>query len=163
MIFLSHFKADLSSIFGGSASTHFKKSINPKKPETGLREKCKTSIFSSLSNSSFRLSIDRIDFLLYLLPNFSTPTILLIAGRITPKFDGKDFNRERFNRINCFLQSAGPREHRSSIGSWCPSKVERDHEFLKEFARDKVIYGVNTGFGPWLSLSYLPIRVRASV
>ncbi|MEZ4947936.1 MAG: aromatic amino acid ammonia-lyase [Saprospiraceae bacterium] len=27
-------------------------------------------------------------------------------------------------------------------------KVERSHEFLKEFARDKVIYGVNTGFGP---------------
>lgn len=27
-------------------------------------------------------------------------------------------------------------------------KVAKNHEFLKEFATDKVIYGVNTGFGP---------------
>ncbi len=27
-------------------------------------------------------------------------------------------------------------------------RIERCHEFLKEFAADKVIYGINTGFGP---------------
>lgn len=27
-------------------------------------------------------------------------------------------------------------------------KVAECHEFLKEFAKDKVIYGINTGFGP---------------
>ncbi|UXP30760.1 aromatic amino acid ammonia-lyase [Reichenbachiella agarivorans] len=28
------------------------------------------------------------------------------------------------------------------------SKVEKSYEFLKEFSKDKVIYGINTGFGP---------------
>ena len=27
-------------------------------------------------------------------------------------------------------------------------KVEKNHEFLKEFSRHKLIYGINTGFGP---------------
>ncbi len=28
------------------------------------------------------------------------------------------------------------------------SKVDRSYQFLKEFSKNKVIYGVNTGFGP---------------
>ena len=28
------------------------------------------------------------------------------------------------------------------------SKVRRCHDFLKDFVADKVIYGINTGFGP---------------
>ncbi|ETK13266.1 hypothetical protein T235_03720 [Tannerella sp. oral taxon BU063 isolate Cell 8/11] len=27
-------------------------------------------------------------------------------------------------------------------------KVDRSYDFLREFSKDKVIYGINTGFGP---------------
>jgi histidine ammonia-lyase len=27
-------------------------------------------------------------------------------------------------------------------------KVEKNHSFLKDFSRHKLIYGINTGFGP---------------
>ncbi len=51
-------------------------------------------------------------------------------------------------------------------------RVEKSHEFLKEFSENKVIYGVNTGFGPMaqykiadkdrLQLQYNLIRSHAS-
>lgn len=51
-------------------------------------------------------------------------------------------------------------------------RVEKNHDFLKEFADDKVIYGVNTGFGPMaqyrvsdekrIKLQYNLIRSHAS-
>jgi histidine ammonia-lyase len=34
------------------------------------------------------------------------------------------------------------------LGSKALAKVKESHEFLLEFSRDKLIYGINTGFGP---------------
>ena len=52
------------------------------------------------------------------------------------------------------------------------SEVNRNFEFLKEFSQDKVIYGINTGFGPMaqyriddqdlLALQYNLIRSHCS-
>ena len=34
------------------------------------------------------------------------------------------------------------------VGDSSKQLVERSFQFLEEFAQDKVIYGINTGFGP---------------
>ncbi|MBL7792748.1 MAG: aromatic amino acid lyase, partial [Saprospiraceae bacterium] len=40
-------------------------------------------------------------------------------------------------------------------------KVENNHEFLKQFAVNKVIYGVNTGFGPMAQYIIGPQDIQA--
>ena len=34
------------------------------------------------------------------------------------------------------------------ISSDAMSEVDRSYGFLEEFSKDKIIYGINTGFGP---------------
>ena len=34
------------------------------------------------------------------------------------------------------------------LSSEAIAAVERSYRFLEEFSRDKIIYGINTGFGP---------------
>lgn len=48
----------------------------------------------------------------------------------------KDFNNIVYNKIPVLLSEEGLK------------KVEDSHEFLTQFAKDKIIYGINTGFGP---------------
>ena len=35
-----------------------------------------------------------------------------------------------------------------SLGEKIVDRVEKSHDFLKKFSENKIIYGVNTGFGP---------------
>jgi len=39
-------------------------------------------------------------------------------------------------------------EKQIEISSSARERVEKSYSFLKEFSADKVIYGINTGFGP---------------
>ena len=39
-------------------------------------------------------------------------------------------------------------EQMISIDSSVLGKVSKNHDFLKGFASNKIIYGINTGFGP---------------
>ena len=59
-----------------------------------------------------------------------------------------------------------------SLGKIIVDRVENSHNFLKEFSENKIIYGVNTGFGPMaqykiddkdqVQLQYNLIRSHAS-
>ena len=35
-----------------------------------------------------------------------------------------------------------------NLGEEAFQRIERSYNFLKEFSKEKVIYGINTGFGP---------------
>lgn len=39
-------------------------------------------------------------------------------------------------------------EKKFNISASSESEVKKSYEFLKEFSKNKVIYGINTGFGP---------------
>ena len=61
---------------------------------------------------------------------------------------------------------------RISLGETIVDRVEKSHNFLKKFSENKIIYGVNTGFGPMaqykiddedqVQLQYNLIRSHAS-
>ena len=38
--------------------------------------------------------------------------------------------------------------HSISIGDDAAKRVEKCYDFLQDFTKDKLIYGINTGFGP---------------
>ncbi len=64
------------------------------------------------------------------------------------------------------------RKNKISLGKTIVDRVEKSHIFLKKFSKNKVIYGVNTGFGPMaqykiddkdqVQLQYNLIRSHAS-
>ena len=43
------------------------------------------------------------------------------------------------------------------------AEVYKSHSFLKEFIKDKVIYGVNTGFGPMAQYKMLWVMFKRQV
>ncbi len=52
-----------------------------------------------------------------------------------------------FLKIEAF-EDIAIHNHKVAIGEHVLRRVEASFDFLKEFSRDKIIYGVNTGFGP---------------
>ena len=64
------------------------------------------------------------------------------------------------------------KKDRISLGEKIVDRVEKSHDFLKKFSENKIIYGVNTGFGPMaqykiadkdrIQLQYNLIRSHAS-
>lgn len=78
------------------------------------------------------------------------------------------FNDLTIEDINAIVFHGEPIE----IGEDCLKRVEDSFEFLCKFAKDKIIYGVNTGFGPMaqykvqdedqISLQYNLIRSHAA-
>jgi len=56
------------------------------------------------------------------------------------RLTSKDFARVLYNREKVELDADAV------------SKVKLNFDFLKSYSRDKVIYGINTGFGPMGSI-----------
>jgi len=47
-----------------------------------------------------------------------------------------------------FVKQVSAKEDNYKISPKAVQTVDKSHEFLKQFSKDKVIYGINTGFGP---------------
>lgn len=71
-----------------------------------------------------------------------------IAGRITINFVEKISIGQGLVELKQFRQLLANKNAAVEIDDRALEKVTKSYEFLKDFARDKVIYGVNTGFGP---------------
>jgi histidine ammonia-lyase len=57
---------------------------------------------------------------------------------------GKRLSLEDFSAIIFDKQSI-------EIDPVAADKVQASHRFLQDFSGQKLIYGINTGFGPWLN------------